>query len=74
MAKTQILSIYKFAKIIIIDKNKNLIYAAFQVVTLSLKCFNNDKEFLINKFILSLCKNYFFEKNKLLSIIGQFLT
>lgn len=70
MAKTQIFSIYKFTKIIIIDKNKNLIYAAFQVVTLSLKGFNNDKEFLINKFILSLCKNYFFEKNKLLGIIG----
>lgn len=45
LTKTQILSIYKLPKLVIINKDKNLRFAALQIVIPSLKDFNDSQEF-----------------------------
>ena len=41
LTKAQTFYIYKSSKVIMISKNKNMIFAAFWVEFLYLKCFNN---------------------------------
>lgn len=41
LTRAQVLYIHKLIKVIVIHKNKNLIFVAFQIVALSLKCHNN---------------------------------
>ncbi len=42
-----------------VNKDKNLVFAAFQVIVLSLKGFNNSKKLLVISFIASFGKNLF---------------
>lgn len=39
--KAQVLYIYELTEVIIVHKNKNLVFTAFQVVALSLEGFND---------------------------------
>ena len=41
LIKAQIFYIHKLKKVIILSKNKNLIFAMFQVILLKIKNFNN---------------------------------
>lgn len=59
MTKAQTLYIHKLIKDIIVSKNKNLIFVAFQVVTPSLKGFNNRQELSVMNFVPNLSKNHF---------------
>ncbi len=54
LTKTQAFCIYKSTEIIIVSKDKDLVFAAFQVGTPSLKGFNDSQELLIMSFLLNL--------------------
>lgn len=54
-----------------VDKNKNLIFVAFNVMIPSLQSFNNSQRFQIVSFILYLSINHF-PKKKLLGAYNQF--
>ena len=54
-----------------IGKHKNFEFIVFQVVTPSLKGFNYSQQFLIMRFVPSLCRNHFpGEKNYGLPLAG----
>lgn len=57
--KTQTLCIYKLTKVIIVSKDKNYIFAAFQIVVPSLKSFNNSQKLLLVDFVPYLYQNHF---------------
>ena len=50
--KTQVFCIHKIIEIILISKNKNLIFIALKIIMTSLKCINNNQEIAI----MSFCK------------------
>ena len=60
LPQTQAFGIHESTKIIVIGKHKNFIFAAFQVVALSLKGFHYGQQFLIVSFVPSLRRNHFF--------------
>lgn len=75
VTRTRIFYIYKLIKFTIISKNKNLVFAAFQVIELSLKSLNNGSDFSIVYFIPCFCMDYLLkEKNNWVSIIARLLT
>ena len=43
LAKAQIFLIHKLTKVVIVSKDEDLVFAAFQVVASSLKSFNNSQ-------------------------------
>ena len=45
-----------------VNKNKDLVFANFQIMAPSLKDFNNSQEFLIVSLISSLSKDYLLRK------------
>lgn len=51
LVKVQTFCIYKLTNVIIVDKDKNLVFATFQLVAPSLESFNNSHKFLIMGFI-----------------------
>lgn len=55
LSKTQFFDNYKLAKIVIINKNKNPKFSAFQLVAPSLESLNYSQEFLIMNFVLGFC-------------------
>ena len=59
LTKAQTLCIHKLSKIIIVSKNKYLVFAPFLVVCLDFECFNNGQKFIIVSFISSFSWNYF---------------
>ena len=63
LSRAQIFYIYETTKVVIIYKNKYLIFITFQIVILCFKDFDNSQKFAIISFILSFCKIYFFKKN-----------
>lgn len=63
LAKTQVFCIYKFTKFIIVNKNKDFVFVALQIMIPSLKSLNNNQKCLILSLIPSLNKDYFSKKN-----------
>ena len=59
LSQTQAFGIHESTEIIMIDKHKNLISAAFQVVTPNLQSFNYGQQFLIVRFVPSLRQDHF---------------
>ena len=53
---------YELTKVIIVGKNKNLIFAASQIVIPGFKSFNNSQKLLFMSFVASLSGNYFLRK------------
>lgn len=41
LAKAQVFCIYELAKIVIVDKNKDFVFATFYVIALGFEHFNN---------------------------------
>ena len=62
LSGTQVLYIYKTTEVIVVRKDKNLIFAAFQVMAPSLKCLNNGKKLAVLGLVSSFCRNHFFRK------------
>lgn len=58
----QTLSVYKMTKIIIIGKDKDLVFIVLYVVTPSFEDFNNSQEFLIVSLVPSFGGDYFLKK------------
>lgn len=56
-----------------ICKNKNLIFAAFEVVASSLQDLNNGQELLIVSFIMSLSKNHLLREKCHRMPLGQIM-
>ncbi len=54
LSRVWTLGIYKLLKVVVVDEDKNLIFAAFEVVAPSLKGFNNSQELLIVTLVPSL--------------------
>ncbi len=54
LTRAQAFCIYESTEVIIVSKDEDLVFAAFQVVAPSLKSFNNSHELLIVDFVLSL--------------------
>ncbi len=54
LTRAQALCIYELTEVIMVSKDENLVFAAFQVVVPSLKGFNNSQELLIVGFVPSL--------------------
>ena len=59
LMRVQVFCIHELIEVIMVNKNENLIFAAFQVVALSLKSFNDSFERLVVNLILSLSGNHF---------------
>lgn len=62
LTKTLTLYIPKLIEVIMVNKDENFVFTAFQIVVLSFKDFNDGQELLIMDFISSFCKNYLFKK------------
>lgn len=60
--QSQVFCIHKSIEIIIINEDKNLVFAALQVVTPSLKSFNNSQKLLIVNFIVFVNKDHLLRK------------
>ena len=58
LTKAQAFHIYELTEVIMVNKDKDLVFAAFQVVVPSLKSFNNSQEFLIVSLVSSLSENH----------------
>ena len=72
LTRAQAFCIYKLTEVVIVSKDKDLIFAAFYVVSSSFKSVNDGYKLLIVSLISSLCKNHFLKKKKLLDAIEQF--
>ncbi len=59
LARAQTLRISESTEIVVVSDDKDLIFAAFQVVAPSLKGFNNNQELLVVVFVLSLSGDHF---------------
>ncbi len=57
--RAQTFCIYKLMEVVVIHKDKNLVFAAFQVVMLSLKGFNNSQKILVVSLVIGLNGDYF---------------
>ena len=60
--KAQAFYINKAAKVIIICKNKNFVFAIFLIVLLYFERLNNSKKLSIVSLVLSFYRNHFFKK------------
>ncbi len=58
LMKAQVLRIHESTDVIMVSKDKDLVFAAFQVVVPTLKDFNNSRELLIIGFIPSPSGDY----------------
>ncbi len=65
LTRAQAFCIHKSTEVIIISKDKDLIFAALQLVAPSLKGFNNSQELLIVGFVPSLSEDYFLREKGL---------
>ena len=64
LTRAQALCIYKLMEVVMVCKDKDLVFAVFQVVALSLKGLNNDQKLLIVGFIAGLSRDHLLrEKN-----------
>ena len=67
LTKAQTLHIHKSIEFIMVSKNKDFVFAAFKVMALSFKSFNNGQKFIIISFVSSFVRNHF------LKIIGHWV-
>ena len=64
LSRAQALRIYETTEIIVVRKDKNLILAAFQIVTPCLEGFDNGQKLAVVGFIAYLCRNHFPRKER----------
>lgn len=62
LSKAEILDIYQPLEVVLIDENKDLIFAALYVAMLSVKGINNSKKLLIMSLVISFGKYHFSRK------------
>lgn len=62
LVRTQAFCIYKLTKVIIISKDEDLMFIAFQIMTPSLNDFNNSQKLLIMSLVSSLSRNHLLKK------------
>ena len=62
LIRAQVFCIHELTELIMISKDKNLVFAAFHVMTSSLKGFNNSQQLLIVSLVLSLSGDHFLRK------------
>lgn len=60
--EAEIFYIHKIIKIVIIFKNKNLVFATFQIILPSFEYYNNIQQLAIIDFVSNFYKNYFLKK------------
>ncbi len=58
LRRAQAFRIHELMEVIIVSKDKDLVFATFQVVTPSFKGFNNSQELLISSLVPSLSRDY----------------
>ncbi len=62
LTRAQTFCIHKLTEVIMVSKDEDLVFIAFQVVTLSLKGFNDSQELLIVSLISSLSREHLSKK------------
>ena len=62
LSGAQVLCIQKTLEVIVICKDKNPIFAIFQVMMLSFECFNNSQKLIVVGLILYSCWNHYPQK------------
>ncbi len=72
LTKAQAFCIHESTEVIMVSKGKDFIFAAFQVVALSLKSFNDSQEFLIVGFLPSFNGDYLLRKKDYWVLLANF--
>ncbi len=72
LTKAQVFHIYESTEVVIVSKDEDFIFTAFEVVAPSLKSFNNGYELLIMSLILSLCKDHFLREKGYQVLLANF--
>lgn len=72
LPKAKTLSIHKLLKVVVIIKNKDLIFIAFQVVVLCLKSFKDSQQLLIIFFVPYLYRNHFSKEKNYHILLNNF--
>lgn len=62
LSRTWTLVIHELKNVVLVSEDKDLIFAAFQVMASSLKSFNNRQELLIVSLVSSLNRYHFLRK------------
>ncbi len=62
LTRAQAFRIHKLTEVIMVSKDNDFVFAAFQVVAPSLKSFNNGQELLIVSLVPSLSENHLLKK------------
>ena len=63
LSRAQVLYIHKLTEVVMVCKDKDLVFAAFQVVAPSFKDFNNGQELLIESLVSGLGGNHLSREN-----------
>lgn len=72
LMRAQAFDIHQSTEIIIVGKDENLIFTAFQVVIPSFQGFNNSQKFLILSFISSLNGDYLLKEKNYEILLANF--
>ncbi len=72
LAGAQTLCIHELTEVVVVSEDKDLVFAAFQVVAPSLKGFNNSQEHLVMSFVPSLSENNFSREKGYWVPLGNF--
>ena len=59
LARTQALYIHETTKVVMIGKNKDLVFATFEIMLPCFKSLNNGQKLTVVSFVLSFGKNHF---------------
>ena len=62
LAKTQALRIHELSKVIVVSKNKDLVFATFWIMLPCFEGVNNGQKLTVVSFVLKFGKNYFMQK------------
>ena len=72
LARAQAFRIHKLMKVIMVNEDKDLVFAVFQVVAPSLKGFNDSQELLIIGLVLRLSGNHFSKEKGYWMLLANF--
>lgn len=70
--QTLIIGLYELPEVVVVDENKNFVFAAFYIIVLNLSGFNNCQKLLIMTLTTNFCGNYFSKKKSIRCYLSIF--
>ena len=64
LSGAQAFRIHETTEVIVVRKDKNLMFTIFQIVTPRLEGFNNSQKFTVMSLVSCLCRNHFLKKER----------